>query len=91
MGVLFGIFAVDAVNASRFHQHVGAKFESLLCRRCVRRNERCAGAACQDDNAAFLEVTFGSAADVGFGYSVHLDGAGEPCLAAERLERVLQR
>ena len=57
----------------------------------VGGDERRAGAAGQDHDAAFFQVPPGAAADERLGDAVHADGRHQPRLAVERFERVLQR
>jgi len=91
VGVFLGVFAEDAIDAGRFHENVGVEFEGFLGGGGVGGDKRGAGAAGEDYDAAFFEMTFGAAADVGFGDAVHFDGAREACFATERFEGVLQR
>ena len=69
---------------------LGADLESSEGRRRVRREVRVAGAGCEDDDPALLDVSDSATSDVGLGHGLHLDGghhAGEDAFA---LESVLQ-
>ena len=89
--VFFGVGGEDAVDARGLHEDVGFELHRFLGGGRVGGDERRAGAAGEDHDAAFFEVAACAAADVRLGDAVHANGRHQPRLAAERFERVLQR
>ena len=70
-GVLLGVGAVDAVDPRGLHQDVGLQLHGLLGGGRVGGDERRAGAAGEDHDAALFQVPPGAAADVRLGHAVH--------------------
>ena len=88
--VFLGIGRVDAVDAGRLEQDLGAELLAAERGRGVGRDERASRAGGQDDHAPFVEVGQGPAADERLGHFVHADRGQEPRRTPLVLERVLQ-
>ena len=91
VGSFSGSAREDAVDARGLHEDVGFDLHRFLGGGRVGGDERCAGAAGQDHDAAFFQVAPRAAADERLGDAVHAEGRHQPRLAVERFERVLQR
>ena len=65
--IFFGVFAVDAVHACGLHQDVGTQFEGFLRRSGIGRDKRRAGAAGENNDTPFFQVSFRAPADIGLG------------------------
>ena len=86
----FGVGGVDAVDGGGFEEDVGFDLHGTEAGGGVGGEEGVAGAGGEDDDAAFLEVAHGAAADVGLGDLVHLDGGHDAAVEAELLDGVLK-
>jgi hypothetical protein len=86
-----GVLVVDAVHLGRLHDALTAGLQRAQGGGGVGGEVRVAGAGGEDDDAALLEVTDRSAADVGLGDVLHLDRRHHAREDAVVLEVVLQR
>jgi hypothetical protein len=75
VGVLLGVFVVNAVHLSGFHDDVGAHLRGAQGGGGIGGEVRVTGAGDEDDDAAFFKVAHGAAEDEGLGDLVHRDGA----------------
>src|SRR5579864_1916995 len=85
----FGVGSVDTVDGGGFEEDVRFDVHGLQAVGVVGREEGVAGAGSEDNDAAFFEVAHGAAADVGFGYLMHLDGGHDAAMKAKFLDGVL--
>jgi len=85
-----GVGGVDAVDRGGLEEDVGLDLHGAEAGGGVGREEGVAGAGGEDDDAVLLEVAHGTAADVGFGDLVHLDGGHDAAEEAELLDGVLK-
>jgi hypothetical protein len=91
LGVAAGVGVVHAVDPVLGHQHhVGVDLQRAQRGGRVGGEERVAGAAAEDDDAALLEVAQGATADVRFGDRLHRDRRLHAGVDPLLLEGVLQ-
>ena len=68
--VLFGVFAVDPVDAGCFHQDLGLQLQRPQRGGRVGGDKGTARAGRQDDDSSLVEMAVGAATDVGLGNPV---------------------
>ncbi len=90
-GVLLGVCGVDAVDAGGFEEDLGADLHRAQAGRGVGGEVGVSGAGGEDDDASFFQMADGTAADVGLGDLVHLDGGHDADGDSGLLDGVLQR
>ncbi|GIL56563.1 hypothetical protein Vafri_11906 [Volvox africanus] len=91
MLVLHWVAVVHAINLGSLHEDVSIH---LCCtqRRCgVRGEERIARSRTEDDDAALIQVSNGSAPNVRFRNLAHFNGGLDTCLDAHVLQCALQQ
>ena len=90
VGMLFGIFVVDAIDAGGLGDDFGMNFKTAEGGGGIGREIGVRRASGKDDGAAFFEVANGAAADVRFGDLMHLNGGHDAGGNAELFEGILE-
>lgn len=88
--ILRGIVGIYTVDVLGQQNGVGVDLRRTEHRAGIRREERVAGAAAEDHDAALLQMADGTAADIGLGDAGHLNGSLHADLNAALLQTVGQ-